>query len=88
MLYHKKVKKYLHSKQIYENYCVFDCSPAGSEGSCNATLEGSTLTISGTGAIKNYDFSYSGEYGLPTSKSAPWFQDVFAKQKNIIKKKK
>ena len=59
--------------------CVFDCSPAGSEGSCTATLEGSTLTISGTGAISAYNFSYSGNNGLPTSNPAPWYQEAIAK---------
>lgn len=67
--------------------CVFDCSPEGSEGSCTATLQGSTLTISGTGAIKSYNFSYEGANGLPTSNPAPWYQEVVARsnvQKVVI----
>ena len=59
--------------------CVFDCSPAGSEGSCTATLQGSTLTVSGTGAISDYDFSYDGRGGLPTRNPAPWYQEAISR---------
>ncbi|MBR2300239.1 MAG: leucine-rich repeat domain-containing protein [Alphaproteobacteria bacterium] len=37
--------------------CVWDCSPEDSSGSCTATFENGTLTVSGTG--KMADFSYT-----------------------------
>ncbi len=65
--------------------CVWDCTPENSTGSCTATFEGSTLTISGTGEMKAYTFRYDGLYGLPTSNPAPWAQSqIIGRVNNVV----
>ena len=65
--------------------CVWDCTPENSTGSCTATFEGSTLTISGTGEMKAYNFNYQGYDGLPTSNPAPWAQSqIIGRVNNVV----
>jgi len=48
--------------------CVWDCSPDEANSHCTATLENGTLTVSGTGNMKNYKEVYDN-----TDNIAPWY---------------